>query len=64
MVINIAIDKTFIIHNLVNKLFITTMSSTKKNIFVKGYSNKNNFMLIKSKKVRRNHCDHTHSHKK
>ena len=55
MVINIAIHKTFIIHNLVNKSFVARISSTKKYIFnvlifVRAYSNKNNFMLIKSKK--------------
>ena len=55
MVINIAIHKTFIIHNLVNESFVARMSSTKKHIlnvliFVRAYSNKNNFMLIKSKK--------------
>ena len=30
MVINIAIHKTFSIHDSVNKLYITTMSSTKR----------------------------------
>ena len=30
MVINIAIHKTFSIHDLVNELFIATMSSTKR----------------------------------
>ena len=32
MIINIAIHKAFISHNLVNKLFIAKMSLAKKNI--------------------------------
>ena len=59
MVINIAVHKAFISHDLVNNLFIARMSLAKKTLtFVKAYANtKNKLMQIKSKKVSPNHCN-------
>ena len=51
MIINIAIHKAFIRHDLVNKLFITKMFLAERVlIFVKACKNKNKFVQIKSKK--------------
>ena len=56
MIINIAIHKAFIRHDLVNKLFIAKMFLAKGTlIFVKVYANK--FIQIKIKKIRHNHCN-------
>ena len=59
MIINIAIHKAFISHNLVNKLFVAKMSFAKKTlIFEKAYANKKNkLMQINSKKLGHNHCN-------
>ena len=59
MVINTAIHKAFISHDLVNKLFIPKMSLANKTlIFVKAYANKKDkSMQIKSKSVSHNHCN-------
>ena len=59
MVINTAIHKAFISHDLVNKLFIAKMSLTNKTlVFVKAYANKKDkSMQIKSKNVSHNHCN-------
>ena len=38
MVINIAIHKAFISHDLVNKLFITKMSFTEEHVSIFQYS--------------------------